>query len=100
MRIKSFRLGGHRIKVKYVKSVFDPGSGQEIFGRANFATNVIEVATRLNGQPLAEDVVIHTLYHEAAHFILHLLGEHELNGNEKLVDGIGLFMQQFFQTAK
>jgi hypothetical protein len=100
MRIKSFRLGGHKIKIKYLKSVYDHNQGGEIFGRANFATNVIEIATTVMGQPLAEEVIDHTLYHEAVHFFLHLLGEHELNGNERLVDGLGLFMQQFIQTRK
>lgn len=100
MRIKSFQLGSHNFKVKYVKRLIDAASESEIFGRANPKTNVIEVATSMHGEPLAEDVVYHTLHHELAHLIMILMMESELNANEKFIDNLGGYIAQFNKTKK
>jgi hypothetical protein len=100
MRIKQFELGGHTIKVKYQKTVRDPETGQEIFGSANPMENVILVATELNGRKLAEDVQTHSLCHELAHFIMVLMNEPELNGNEQFIDILGGYIFQFLKSKK
>ena len=61
MRIKSFKLGGHTIKVKYIKTVRDANDGSEIMGQCNPMTNELLIATHLNGTALAEDVIKHSL---------------------------------------
>lgn len=98
MRIKKFTLGGHDFTVKYVKCLV--GDQGELFGRANAKTNLVEIATHINGEKLAEDVVHHTLCHELSHLMMILMYENELNGNEKFIDGLGLFIHQFLKTKK
>ena len=100
MRVKSFKLGGHSIKVKYIKTVRDHENGSEIFGNCNPMTNEIHIATHLNGTKLAEDVLRHSLKHEIVHYILILLNQTELNCNETFVDMMGMFLHQFDETKK
>jgi hypothetical protein len=100
MRIKSFQLGSHKIKVKYVKSLIDFSTDSEIFGRANAKTNILEVATHIGGEPLAEDVITHSLYHELAHFMMILMNQWDLNLNEAFIDSLGGFIAQFDKTKK
>lgn len=100
MRFKSFSLGGHDVKVKYLQTVRDPQTGAEIFGLANPMQNQIQVATHLNGMELAEDVLLHSFFHELAHFMLIMMGEHELNANEDFVDLLGGFLHQWWKTKK
>ena len=100
MRIKSFKLGGHDIKVKYVKTVRNHEDGSEIFGNCNPMTNEIFIATYLNGTKLAEDVVSHTLAHERVHYMLILLNLAELNNNEGFVDMMGMFLHQYDKSKR
>lgn len=100
MRIKSFKLGGHSIKVKYVKTVRDHETGAEIFGNCNPMTNEIQIATHLNGTKLAEDVLKHSLAHERVHYMLMLLNLGDLNSNEPFVDMLGMFLHQYDETKK
>lgn len=100
MRIKSFELGGHYIKVKYFKTVRDPETGAEIFGLANPMQNIIQVATAIREMDLSEDVMLHSFCHEFAHFIMILMNEAELNVNEKFVDILGGHLHQFLKTVK
>ena len=99
MRIKSFKLGGHTLKVKYVKTVRDE-SGTEIFGNCNPMTNEIRIATHMNGTKLAEDVMMHSLAHERVHYMLILMNQAELNANEAFVDVLGMFLHQYDETKK
>jgi len=100
MRIKSFKLGGHTIKVKYLKTVRDHETGAEIFGNCNPMTNEIHIATYLNGTKLAEDVIKHSLAHERVHYMLMLLNLVDLNSNEPFVDMMGMFLHQYDETKK
>lgn len=100
MRVKSFKLGGHSIKVTYTKTVRDHETGAEIFGNCNPMTNEIKIATYINGTKLAEDVLRHSLKHELVHYILMLLNQAELNSNESFVDMVGMFLHQFDETKK
>lgn len=100
MRTKSFKLGGHSIVIKYMKTVKDPETGHHIFGLCNPMTNEIHLATHLNGVKLAEDVIRHSLKHEVVHYILVLMNQHDLNSNEPFVDMLGMFWHQFDETQK
>jgi hypothetical protein len=99
MRIKSFELGGHKIKIKYVKSIQDT-DGRNLFGTANPKTNTIHIATFIQEEPLSEDVIHHSVYHELAHFFMMIMYEHKLNSNEKFIDNLGLLLHQFMKTKK
>ena len=99
-RIRSFKLGGHTIKVKYVKTVRDRETGEEIFGNCNPMTNEFHIATHLNGTKLSEDVIRHSLAHERIHYMLILLNLPDLNSNEPFVDMMGMFLHQYDETKK
>jgi hypothetical protein len=99
-KIKSFNLGGHKIKVKYFKTVRCPETGAEIFGLCNPMTNEIWVAEQLKGNILAEDVIAQTLCHERVHYMLVLLNLAELNQDEAFVDMMGMFLHQYDKTKK
>lgn len=98
-RIKSFKLGGHSIKVKYLKTVRNT-DGQEIYGLCNPMTNEIHISTHIMGMKLNEDVVAHSLAHERSHMMLILMNEHDLNNNEQFVDILGMFLHQYDGTKK
>jgi hypothetical protein len=100
MRIKSFKLGGHTIKVKYVRTVRDHETGAEIFGNCNPMTNEFHIATHMNGTKLAEDVIRHSLAHERVHYMLILLNLPDLNSNEPFVDMMGMFLHQYDETKR
>lgn len=100
MRIRSFKLGGHSIKVKYVKTVRCHETGSEIFGNCNPMTNEFHIATHLNGTKLSEDVVRHSLAHERMHYMLILMNLAELNSDEKFVDLMGMFLHQYDETKR
>lgn len=100
MRIKTFKLGGHTIKVKYVKTVRCNESGQEIFGNCNPMTNEFHIATHINGTKLNEDVIRHSLAHERVHYMMILMNLPELNNNEQFVDLMGMFLHQYDETKK
>lgn len=99
-RIRSFKLGGHTIKVKYAKTVRCQETGQEIFGNCNPMTNEFHIATYLNGTKLSEDVIRHSLAHERVHYMLILMNQPELNSNEAFVDIMGMFLHQYDETKK
>ncbi len=100
MRVKTFKLGGHTIKVKYVKTVRDHETGAEIFGNCNPMTNEFHIATHMNGTKLAEDVIRHSLAHERIHYMLILLNLPDLNSNEPFVDMMGMFLHQYDETKR
>lgn len=100
MRFKKFQLGGHDIQVKYLSTVRDPETGAEVLGLCNPKQNVISVATHLQGDALSEDVMLHSFFHELAHFLLIMMGEQELNQNEDFVDLLGAFLHQFWKSRK
>lgn len=100
MRLKSFKLGGHTIKIQYKKSVIDPQTGELILGLTEPLQNKIQVAVEWNGSSLSEEAIEHTTWHEIVHFILTIMSEGELNGNEKFVDSFGSYLHQIDKTKK
>ena len=99
-RIRSFKLGGHTIKVKYLRTVRCHNDGSEIFGNCNPMTNEVNIALYLNGTKLAEDVIKHSLAHERVHYMLILLNLADLNNNEPFVDMMGMFLHQYDETKR
>ncbi len=100
MKKKSFEMGGHKIKIKYVPSLTDTERERQIFGDCNPMTNVVRIALSLNGNVLAEDVLEHSLWHEKVHLALMLMNEYELNTNEKFVDTMAMLFHQSVKTEK
>jgi len=99
MRIKSFQIGGHTITIKYLKAIQD-SDGRNLFGICNPKTDTIHIATIMDGEPIAEDVIVHSVYHEIAHYFMITMYEHKLNANEKFIDNLGMHLHQFMKTKK
>jgi hypothetical protein len=99
MRIKSFQIGGHTVTIKYVKELYDT-DGAKLFGICNPKTDSILIATMMDREKIAEDVIIHSIYHELAHYFMITMYEHKLNSNEKFIDNLGMHLHQFVKTKK
>lgn len=100
MLIKSYELGGHTIKIQYKKSVSDPYTGEVILGLTEPLKNKIQVSTEWNKEELAQEAKEHTMWHEIVHSILTIMGEVELNSNEKFVDSFASYLHQIDKTKK
>jgi hypothetical protein len=98
LRVYSFKLGGHKIKVKYLDIVRDPDNGEQLLGLCNPMTNEILIATSMKNYRLSEEVIRHSLHHEIVHFICKLMNQPELDSNETFVDMFGMFLHQFQET--
>lgn len=101
MRIKSFQLLNHKIKVRYKKRIICP-DGSSPYGVTYVEKNLIEIATHSpsSGEHLPEDFIEHTTYHELGHFMMALMGRNELFSDENFVDLFGSLLAQFLKTRK
>ncbi len=101
MRIKTFKLLGHKIKVSYVKRIMLP-DGSTPYGVYYSEQNKIVVATHSpnNNEPLPEEFIRHTFFHELSHAMMLLMNRHELYQDECFVDNLGGLLAQFYDTHK
>lgn len=101
MKIKSFRLMGHLIKVNYVKRIIAP-DGSHPYGICYVEQNKIEIATHSPsaGDKLPDDFLSHTFHHELAHMLMALMNRHDLFADENFVDGLGGLLAQYDSTKK
>jgi predicted SprT family Zn-dependent metalloprotease len=101
MRIKTFRLLNHRIKVEYKKRIIAP-DGSCPYGICYVEKNKIEIATHSpsTGEPLPEDFIQHTLWHEIGHLLMALMNKNDLFADEAFVDGLGSLLAQLDNTRK
>jgi hypothetical protein len=98
-KYKSFKLGSHTIKVIYQKTVAGP-DGSPVLGLSEFLHNQILIATEFNGKKIADEVIEHTLYHEAAHFMMYAMNKGDLNNDEAFVDILGGHIAQMTKSLK
>jgi len=101
MRVKSFNLLGHLIKVSYVKRINAP-DGSHPYGICYVEQNKIEVATHSpsNGEKLPEDFLNHTFYHELSHMLMALMNKSDLFADETFIDNLGGLLAQYQTTKK
>lgn len=89
---KQITIGKTRIKVDLYDSVFV--GKDECRGSYNWEHHEISIAKQ------AKTRQHNTLWHEITHAILHDMGEHNLNHNEKFVRGFADRLEQAIRTAK
>lgn len=93
----SFQLHGQTINVIRVDHI---GSENGTLGEARMAKNEIAIQSNANGFTRISSQIEQTFLHELVHFILHHLGQDELNGEEQFVDGFAHLLHQSFSTMK
>jgi len=99
-RTKSFELGSYKFTIKYVKTVKDPDTNEDILGLCDYLDSTIYVATEFKGQKLNEDSILHNAWHEKAHAIMGIMGKQDLNRDEVFIDHLGLCLAQMYKTSK
>jgi hypothetical protein len=87
---KSYTLGGITYPVILVSEVDNTPS---VNGMTFLDKNRIEIR-----RDLSKDLTGQVFCHELTHSILGIMGENELNNNEKFVDLFGTFLHQALKT--
>jgi predicted SprT family Zn-dependent metalloprotease len=94
---RSFWLMGQKITVSFSdKLATDNGA----LGQSFFNSNTIKIQRPTGSFEISNDQLELTFYHELVHFILHTMGQNELNNNEQFVDMFGNLLVQFLRTKK
>lgn len=91
MRIKSFQVYNHTVKISYVKKIRG-----KLLGNCDVNTMKLSVAT----EGIPESAIEQCRWHEQVHLMFKLLGRDELYEDEALVDGMAGMLAQYEQTKK
>lgn len=92
---KSFMLRGQKYSVSTNGTKRD-----DSIGLAKLLQNKIYLDSTHSGEPICSDQQRAIFWHEAAHMILHVMDEHELNDNEKFVNQLGTTIQELIESIK
>ena len=92
----SFLLHGQKINVILEDHI---GAENGTLGEARLATNTIAIQSNANGYTRIQSQLEETYIHELVHFILHHMGQNELNEEETFVDGFAQLLHQAMVTS-
>lgn len=95
MRVKSFCLYNHKVKVSYVKAIRG-----RLLGNCDVNLMKLSVATTENKQAIPDSSIEHTRWHEQVHLMFKMLGRDELYQDEALVDGLAGMLAQYEGSKK
>lgn len=99
MRIKSFMVGPHKVKIYYRQTVKHP-DGEVVMGYCDYNTNQLYVSTKYKGKVLSESSILHNTLHEAMHLTTYLMGYQDLTKNEDFIDLLACFLAQIMLTQE
>lgn len=89
-------LGGQEVEIRNVER-----SDDNALGMCHLAEGYIEIADTFNkDKKQGESSKINTFYHELTHCILQMMGENELNNNEKFVCCFAGFLTEAMRGAE
>lgn len=71
-----------------------------VYGEANYSTSGITLSDTIKGEPLSEDRIIDTFYHEKVHSILDAMHKRELSEDEEFVDVFAKLLRQADETSE
>lgn len=91
MRVKSFRLYNHIIRISYVKKIRG-----KLLGDCDVNTMRLSVAT----DTLPDSAIEHNRWHEQVHMMFKLIGRDELYDDEALVDSMAGMLAQYEASKK
>jgi len=98
MRIpERFKIAGQTIEVEFDAKHMDRES---MLGTAYYRYNKITLVPSIEEKHLDRQRIEEIFWHEAVHFILHQMGEHELKSNEKFVEMFSGFLHQVLTTME
>lgn len=93
---KSFKLFGTTIKVEWDNMrLNDKGK----YGESAYSLAKISLADTIGLEPLSEDVILDTFYHEKVHMILNSMNKDDLSSDEEFVDVFAKLLRQSDSTA-
>lgn len=93
---KQFTVGYKTYKVEMVPIITD--NSMQIYGQFDPKTDTISIAQTVDGVKVSEKDKLATFYHELIHAVLYAMGEHELNNDERFIEGFSTFLTQFNLT--
>jgi hypothetical protein len=100
MRVRSFQLLNHTIKITYPRSILH--EGERILGDCLPDTGKLKVATiaPADGGQIPSSNIEHNRWHEQVHLMFKLAGRDDLYEDEILVDTLAGYLAQYEATAK
>ncbi len=97
---KKFNIGPYTYSVNFEDEVFIEGDEQSVYGTHLQDTEQITIGKKMNNIILSDKIKLQVFYHELVHAILKAMGEYELNGSERFVEGFSTFLTQYELTKK
>lgn len=95
MRVKSFNLYNHKVKISYVKKIRG-----DLLGDCDTNKMKLSVCSERNNEKLPDSAIEHNRWHEQVHLMLGLLNRIDLYEDETLVDGLAGMLAQYESTKK
>ncbi len=94
---ESFELMGTTIKVEYSEKLLHKDTS---VGMAVYRDNLIYLQSPSKAAPIPKSDIEQTFIHEKVHWILNMMGEHDLRTNEKFVDLFAHLLHQSIKSEK
>ena len=89
-------LGGQDVEIRIVERCDD-----NALGMCHLAGGYVEIASSFNkDKKQSESSKVNTFYHELTHCILQMMGENELNNNEKFICCFAGFLTEAMRSAE
>ena len=93
----SITLMGHKIDIVWDDTLVHE---KDALGLADYRINKIRLQPSTDVYPIPRSVIEQAYIHEVVHYILHMLHEHDLRSDEKLVDNIAGLLYQALKDDK
>lgn len=93
---KYCELGG----VEYTTYLIERIQNAHNFGMSAMSNGTIQLQNIIEGVEVSNTSLQSTYFHELIHQMLDMVGENELSGNEKFVQGLANMLFEFIRTAQ
>jgi hypothetical protein len=94
---KSFQLGGHTISVRFDDTLLHQN---DALGEARYRDFEIVLQKPTKDNPIPPTKLEQVFLHEKVHFLFYIMNEHDLRGDEKIVDLLATLFHQSVKTEK
>jgi hypothetical protein len=94
---KRFKLFAATINIEWDNKLMNQ---KDSYGEAHYSQSKIILSNTHGVEPLSQDKILDTYYHEKVHIILDTMNERELSRNEKFVDVFAKLLRQSDETAE